>query len=141
MSRGRPGTLASGLHDLEAVRTRRLDTPTSAANTLHVVEVQDAIIRSAAKASTSRHASGWSMFCTVVNVTGIPVCAEAPTIRYYDITGLDHVCVDGPANGFSLIIIPAFSGTHSLYARKAPGFEDMFIKPLVGWVAGCHLDD
>ena len=74
-------------------------------------------------------------------VTGIPVCAEAPTIRYYDITGLDHVCVDGPANGFSLIIIPAFSGTHSLYARQAPGFEDMFIKPLVGWVAGCHLDD
>ncbi len=74
-------------------------------------------------------------------VTRIPVDAGAPEIRCYDITSIDHVCADGPANGFSLIIIPAFSAIHSLYARKAPGFEDMFIKPMVGWVAGCHLDD
>jgi predicted dehydrogenase len=33
---------------LAAVRARDLDTPTSAANTLHVVEVQEAILRSAA---------------------------------------------------------------------------------------------
>jgi hypothetical protein len=74
-------------------------------------------------------------------VTEIPTDAGLPQIRTYDITSLDHVCVDGPANGYSLIIIPAFSGTHSLYARKAPTFEDMFIKPVVGWIAGCHLDD
>jgi len=74
-------------------------------------------------------------------VTRIPADAGAPEIRRYDITSIDHVCADGPANGFSLIIIPAFSAIHSLYARKAPGFEDMFIKPVVGWVAGCHVDD
>lgn len=74
-------------------------------------------------------------------VTRIPTDAGAPEIRRYDITSIGHVCVDGPANGFSLIIIPAFSATHSLYARQAPGFEDMFLKPLLGWVAGCHLDD
>lgn len=74
-------------------------------------------------------------------VTEIPVTAGAPEIRFYDITNLEHVCEDGPANGYSLIIIPAFSGTHSLYARKAPNFADMFIKPVVGWIAGSHLDD
>ena len=47
-------------------------------------------------------------------VTEIPTDAGLPQIRTYDITSLDHVCVDGPANGYSLIIIPAFSGTHSL---------------------------
>jgi hypothetical protein len=74
-------------------------------------------------------------------VTEIPATAGAPEIRLYDITDLEHVCEDGPANGFSLIIIPAFSGTHSLYARKAPDFADMFVKPIVGWIAGSHLDD
>lgn len=74
-------------------------------------------------------------------VTCMPADAGAPEIRCYDITSIDHVCADGPANGFSLIIIPAFTAIHSLYARKAPGFEDMFIKPVVGWVAGCHVDD
>jgi hypothetical protein len=74
-------------------------------------------------------------------VTEIPATADAPEIRLYDITDLEHVCEDGPANGFSLIIIPAFSGTHSLYARKAPDFADMFVKPIVGWIAGSHLDD
>lgn len=76
-----------------------------------------------------------------VFVTEIPATAGAPTIRFYDITNLEHVCEDGPANGFTLIIIPAFSAIHSLYARKAPGFPDMFIKPIVGWIAGSHLAD
>ena len=74
-------------------------------------------------------------------VTEIPVLAGPPEIRSYDLTSLEHVCEDAPANGFSLIIIPAFSAVHSLYARKAPSFPDMFIKPVAGWVAGTHLDD
>lgn len=74
-------------------------------------------------------------------VTELPVTAGAPQLRFYDVAGLDQVCVDGPDNGYSLIIIPAFSAVHSLYARRAQAFEDMFIKPVAGWVAGCHLDD
>lgn len=41
-------------------------------------------------------------------VTELPTTAGAPSIRFYDITNLEHVCEDGPENGFSLIIIPAF---------------------------------
>jgi hypothetical protein len=53
-------------------------------------------------------------------VTEIPTSAGLPEIRTYDITSLDHVCVDGPANGYSLIIIPAFSGTPCMPARRPP---------------------
>lgn len=74
-------------------------------------------------------------------VTPIEGHAETPTIRFYDVTDLSHVCADAPANGYTLIIIPAFSEVHSLYARNAPGFEDMFVKPILGWVSGVHLDD
>jgi uncharacterized protein DUF6976 len=76
-----------------------------------------------------------------VFVTAIPVLGEPPTIRCYDVTNLSRVCADGPANGYTMMILPAFSAVHSLYARNAPGFEDMFVKPVVGWVAGIHLDD
>ncbi|HTY37189.1 MAG TPA: hypothetical protein VMH23_08755, partial [Bacteroidota bacterium] len=37
---------------VDAVRSREMDTPTSAARTLHVVEVQDAIMRAAASGTT-----------------------------------------------------------------------------------------
>lgn len=76
-----------------------------------------------------------------VFVTPVAVLAEPPTLRCYDVTDLSRVCADGPANGYTLLILPAFSQVHSLYARNAPGFEDMFVKPVVGWVAGIHLDD
>jgi hypothetical protein len=76
-----------------------------------------------------------------VFITTIPVLAEPPAIRCYDVTDLSRVCADGPANGYTLLILPAFSQVHSLYARNAPGFEDMYVKPVVGWVAGVHLDD
>jgi hypothetical protein len=76
-----------------------------------------------------------------VFITPIDRFGGKPQIRMYDATDLSHVCSDGPANGYSLIIIPAFSQVHSLYARNAPGFEDMFVKPIVGWISGVHLDD
>lgn len=76
-----------------------------------------------------------------VFVTEVPVIGGTPRIRYYDITNLDQVCVDGPDNGYSLIVIPAFSQAHSLFARNAPSFEDMFVKPLLGWISGIHLSD
>jgi hypothetical protein len=49
--------------------------------------------------------------------------------------------VEAPQNGFSLIILPAFAEVHFDYAQNASTYEDMFMKPLIGWVAGIHLDD
>ncbi len=64
-----------------------------------------------------------------------------PEIRSYDSTSLPNIAKEAPENGFSLIILPAESEVHSLYARNAPEYEDMFLKPIVGWVSGTHLDD
>lgn len=64
-----------------------------------------------------------------------------PTIRHYDTASLSQVCMEAPANGFSLIILPAFSEVHFEYAQHASMYEEMFMKPLVGWIAGIHLDD
>jgi hypothetical protein len=75
-----------------------------------------------------------------VFVTRIPP-APAVDIRLYDEAALDRICTDAPDNGFSLVILPAFSQVHSEYARRAPDFPDMYVKPLIGWVAGVHLDD
>lgn len=64
-----------------------------------------------------------------------------PTIQHYDAASLSQVCMEAPANGFSLIILPAFSEVHFEYAQHASMYEEMFMKPLVGWISGIHLDD
>lgn len=74
-------------------------------------------------------------------VTDVPCPGGEADIRLYDLSSLEQVCVDAPANGFSIIIIPAFSDIHSSFARNAPGYPDMYLKPLVGWISGVHLDD
>jgi hypothetical protein len=63
------------------------------------------------------------------------------TVARYDVATLSQVCVEGPENGFSLIILPAFSEVHFDFAQNASTYEEMFMKPLIGWVAGIHLDD
>jgi hypothetical protein len=76
-----------------------------------------------------------------VFVTELPSAAPGVDLRWYDAQALARVCVDAPAHGFSLIVIPAFSTAHSQFAREAPQYEDMYLKPLLGWIAGIHLDD
>ena len=63
------------------------------------------------------------------------------TIKLYDEKNLSQIPSDAPLNGFSIIIIPAFSEAHNSFACDAPKYKDMFVKPLIGWVAGIHLDD
>lgn len=74
-------------------------------------------------------------------VTTMPAMDVAPVMRWYDEARLDRVALDAPSNGLSVLIVPAFSEVHSRFAREAPSYEDMFMKPLVGWIAGVHLDD
>ncbi len=75
-----------------------------------------------------------------VHVTPLPVGGESPVLRRYAVGDLHRLCMDGPDNGYTLLILPAMSTVHELFSRKGPEFEDMFLKPLLGWVAGFHLD-
>ncbi|MBI3150255.1 MAG: hypothetical protein HYZ17_17255 [Betaproteobacteria bacterium] len=66
---------------------------------------------------------------------------EPPLIRFYSLERLPQICRNAPEHGFSLIIIPGFSEAHSSFARHAPEYPEMFLRPLIGWVAGIHLDE
>jgi hypothetical protein len=74
-------------------------------------------------------------------VAQLPVSGGIPVLRFYDQISLERICADAPDNGYSIVVIPAFSAVHSLFARNAPNYEDMYIKPLAGWVSGIHLSD
>ena len=62
-------------------------------------------------------------------------------IQTYTATALGKVATDAYANGFSYIIIPANSEAHLEYALHAPEYPEIFLKPVIGWIAGVHLDD
>ncbi len=76
-----------------------------------------------------------------VFVTPLPVLAELPTLRLYDTDSLPQLCRNSPENGYTLLVVPAFGPCHASFAENAPNYEEMYMKPLVGWVAGVHLDD
>jgi hypothetical protein len=67
-------------------------------------------------------------------VRRIETCFVAPD-RLTDIPG------SAPSHGFSLIVLPAGSDAHVQYAVTANDLPGIFEAPVVGWVAGVHLDD
>lgn len=76
-----------------------------------------------------------------IYVTELPDFIASATIQVYDDAKLESVYTDGPNQGFSFIIIPGFSHTHTQFALNAPNFKGFASRPLVGWIAGIHLDD
>lgn len=76
-----------------------------------------------------------------VFVTELPVHGDKPRLRLCDLDALPMICHNAPDNGFTLLILPAFSQAHERFAHDGPNYEDMYMKPLVGWIAGVHLDD
>lgn len=71
----------------------------------------------------------------------LPCRSNQASTRTYSSFELASILNDAPENGFSIVIIPALSEAHSVYARNAPGFDGMFLKPIIGWISGVHLDD
>jgi hypothetical protein len=53
---------------------------------------------------------------------------------------LAEISARAPEHGFSLVVIPAGSDAHSRYAIEAPDLPGIFEAPVIGWVAGVHLD-
>lgn len=76
-----------------------------------------------------------------VFINEIAVFDSAPTLRFYDTEALPQICRNAPEHGYTVMIVPAFSPCHVAFAENAPNYEDMYMKPLIGWVAGIHLDD
>ena len=59
----------------------------------------------------------------------------------YESDALDGISGNGPDNGFAITIIPAGSQSHQKFAADAANFDNAFLKPTVGWIAGVHLSE
>jgi hypothetical protein len=76
-----------------------------------------------------------------VFVDELPAGVTVRGIKRYPAAAIGKVYADLPGDGFGFIILPASSQVHLAFALGAPGFERFGFRPLIGWVAGVHLDD
>lgn len=73
--------------------------------------------------------------------TPVPPEVVSTEIVIHDEESLEGICREAPENGFTFLVIPATSPVHLAFAHKAPDYPEMFMKPLLGWISGVHLDD
>jgi hypothetical protein len=77
----------------------------------------------------------------LLHVTRLPDCVSAVTTRVYDRESIREVYSDVSGRSFGVVIIPASCPTHLEFALHAPSYRDFAVRPLVGWIAGMHLED
>jgi len=71
----------------------------------------------------------------------IPPEVEQIQVETYDPETISRICGDTPENGITFLILPTASEVHLEFAQKAPNFDQMYLRPLLGWISGMHLDD
>lgn len=62
-------------------------------------------------------------------------------IRSYTSDTIRQVATDAPDNGFTILIVPAMTAIHEEFANHGRDYDDMFMKPIIGWISGVHLSD
>ena len=85
--------------------------------------------------------SGGQVSHTHAFVTEVPAFARGVRVASYDEQTISRIGADSPENGYTILILPAFSALHRRFALEAPSFEYLFLKVVAGWIAGTHLDD
>lgn len=76
-----------------------------------------------------------------VMVTELPDSVSETRIDFVDVWRLAELTDHAYANGFSIIIIPGMSQAHSIFATAVHDLAGLYNSPLVGWIAGVHLDE
>ena len=76
-----------------------------------------------------------------VFVTELPELVTEVQVKSYATSELSQIPAGYPSNGCSFIIIPASSSAHLSFAEHCGEYAGLFNSPLVGWIAGSHLDD
>ena len=77
----------------------------------------------------------------LIFVDEIPEFVPNIKIVEYDETTLPNVAADEYDNGYSLILIPAFSKLHLSFAENSSNYKDIFHTPILGWITGIDLAD
>lgn len=65
--------------------------------------------------------------------------AEDFKISVYSKDDIQNVTTDAFQNGYSVVVLPFDSLVHKEYAKRAPEYDDIFMKNIVGWVSGVNL--
>jgi hypothetical protein len=84
--------------------------------------------------------SGGTKNSDKVFVTDFTNIALSSTIKTYSAEQLDALLADRPANGFTYILLPAFSEIHLQYALQAAAMPTIFDSPITGWITGKDLN-
>lgn len=61
-------------------------------------------------------------------------------VMTYDKQSLPSFTKDRFDNGFTILVIPAFSDVHSDFALHADGYDHLYDAPVLGWVSGIDLN-
>jgi hypothetical protein len=77
----------------------------------------------------------------LIYVDEIPEFAGDCLIRTYDGQTLPRIGDDEFENGFTVLILPAFSSIHERFAEDSHRYKGIFNRPLIGWIAGIDLGD
>jgi hypothetical protein len=75
------------------------------------------------------------LFCSVIER------ATKSHIATLEPRALPQVTTARYGNGFTYLLLPAFSEAHQRYAIEGPGFPRLFDQPVMGWITGVHLSD
>ncbi len=76
-----------------------------------------------------------------IYATRIPDFVRKATPKVYSLKTIHEVYLDAPKNGFSIIILPAFSAIHTSFALKSPSYKNFGNSPLIGWISGVSLEN
>jgi hypothetical protein len=64
-----------------------------------------------------------------------------PRLTLYNTQSVSRIAQESPDHGFTILILPASSEVHLSYAQNAPDYPNMYFSPIIGWIAGMHLND
>ena len=62
-------------------------------------------------------------------------------IEKYQTDDLEKIVSNGYSNGFTYMLIPAFSDMHQKYAIEAESIPGLYNIPIVGWITGIDLNE
>lgn len=75
----------------------------------------------------------------LLDVLELPYGDGAYKLVSYNADNIEYITREAAPNGFSILILPFDSAVHIEYAKNAASYEDIFLKNIVGWVAGLNL--
>jgi len=73
-------------------------------------------------------------------VTQLPDFITTVEVREYDETNIQNIFLDGPQNGFTIVIMPFASPVAVEYSINATNYENFAVHPVCGWLTGLPLD-